>query len=274
MKIPLFPVLIISITSAVTTLSADEKLIFRDDFSVESGKPGAMDDPNLGLDRQKRASKEAVAYQPETGEAAPGSVIGVDVGCADFEPSGDVLLLRNLTAESGLTMCSVDLEKDFGDALSGKKWALSYDARLTTTQPGIPDNWLAVAFGSKGGGVNAGGSGQDAFSFGIRTNGQWLLWYRDPAGAQQFLASQGIAFFAAQQQYRVEIQVDDTGANPLLTVDVIPQAGERQNLVSGLEIKRDGDSAEFEFRTAVISNGAAGEVLDGRLDNVEIAILP
>jgi hypothetical protein len=274
MKPILYPILILLIASAFAEPRASEIVIFSDDFAVEGAKPGALVDPNLNPDRQKHTANEAVSYQPEKGAAGPGSAIGIEVGCGDFEPSGDVLLLRNLTAESGLTMCSVDLQTDFGDELSGKKWALRYDALLTTSLPGNPDNWLAVGFGSKGGGVDAGGSGQDAFTFGIRTNGQWLLWYRDPSGAQQFLASQGIAAFTAQQQYRVEIQVDDTGANPLLTIDVIPQAGQKQNLVSQLEIKRDGGSAAFEFRTAVISNGAAGEILDGRLDNVEIALLP
>lgn len=253
--------------------SATGELLFHDNFTLpQPAASSSVHDPNEDLTRQQ-GSSAPVQYFAENLTSTSHSNGGIEANCPDFDPKSDVLLLRNMTETEGLSMWVFDLDHDFGSELKGRKWGVRYDARLTTNMTDSADNWLAIGYGGKDGTVDAGGSGSDILSFGIRTNGEALVWYRDETGAQQF-THLGVPGFEQQGQYHAEIEVDDLGDRRSVAIHVTPRGGERHTLVEDLQLDRSLEGGHFEFRAVAVSGGTPRQVLDGRIDNLEIVTEP
>jgi hypothetical protein len=246
--------------------------VFTDDFTVAvSTAERRQADPNALLSRQGGTWGQPVRYLVENPTGTPGSNGWIETNAPAFSPVGDVLMIQNLTSTSGLSMWGFELDADFSAELAGKLWRFSYDARLTSNMTGSQDNWLALGFGGREGSVDAAGSGSDVFTFAIRSNGQWLLWYRAPDGGQNFI-NEGSNPFPAQEQIRVDLDVDERGGGRLLTVTVTPLSGSARTVVADLPVATDNDSVRFEFRVAAITGGTPGQVADARIDNLELTV--
>lgn len=267
MKLRIVLFVLLALFNAIILLA--DTVVFADDFTVSGQSPAdGLQEPNQSRFRQKGNKAGQVTYIPTNITDSDGSGGAIELQSSALVPSSDVLLLHNIVGASGLAMFSYDLETDFSDELSGRIWSLIYTARSTTSIVSNADNWFAVAYGGDADGVDAGGS-NDAFTFGVRTNGEWLLWYKDTLHQQHFISG-GIEGYTPQQQYAVRITAKDYNTSMDLTIDVVPLNGSMQNITTDLSVGRSTDFGFFEFRVAAFSGGVAGEVIDARLDNLRL----
>ena len=249
----------------------EAKTVFLDDFTSRNSDGTDLIDLNANLSRQSGQLKEPVNYSWLNVTNTEGSAAGIEPNSDSFTPVDDVLLLRNATDAAGLTQCAVDLDHDFQSLLQGRSWTIRYDALITGNITDSLDNWLALGFGGGSGNVDVGGTGSDAFSFGIRSNGQWLLWYKDLEKNQCFING-GIEGFIPGQTFHVEMTVDDSGDTSRLDVVVTLHNGFEAKVIEGIAFLRS-EAARFEFRLAAISGGVAAQAVEGHIDNLEIVTL-
>lgn len=253
--------------------SGSGQTILNDPFTLSTVPPAnTYHDPN-GNVPARQAGSVTTTYTQGNPTATPGSFGAIEAGSGQLSPNSDALFLRSATAASGLSQFTLDLDSNFGSALSGQKWSLRYDARSASNMTGSMDNWLGIAFGSGASGVDAGGTGSDAFTFAVRENGEWLLWYRDANNVQGFV-NNAVPGFVPGQQYSVTVLLDQTLDRPVLTVSVMPLGGSAQTVVDGLQLSAGGADGWFEWRATTLSGGTAGQIFDTRIDNFELTVVP
>lgn len=252
--------------------AASAAVVMEDDFTVKNPQAAHVE-PNTGMpERQKGQCNTKYLLANANDTLVEGSFGAVEVQSTAFEPKSDVLFIRAATAPSGLSTFSVDLEHNFGGYLSKRKWIASYTVRCLSMMTGSQDNWLGFAYGAGEQRVDAGGMGSDVFTFGIRENGECLLWYRDAHNNQQFKAA-GLTGFVKDDQVKVQILMDEKPSTPKLSVILTPSStGKPVSLFKEVEVAISGSNGWFEFRAANISGGTPGQVFDARIDDLKVEV--
>jgi hypothetical protein len=247
--------------------------VLNDPFTLSSVQPvNSYHSPNDNIPARQTGTV-TTTYTQGNPTGTSGSFGAIEAQSNQLSPNSDALFLRSATAASGLSQFTIDLDSNFGGSLAGADWTLNYDARSASNMTGSTDNWLGLAYGTGASGVDAGGTGSDAFTLAIRENGQYLVWYRDASDVQGF-TSGALTGFTTGQQYSVGIRLDQSLATPELSVDVTPLGGSTETVISSLQITAGGSNGWFEWRSSNISGGTAGQIFDSRIDNFNLVAVP
>jgi len=183
-------------------------------------------------------------------------------------PIDDALVLRT-SANANASASSADLDADFGADLAGKKYRVSYDVQVDHA-PGIAaDNWQAFAIGD----TSADGPNGASADFGIllRLDGGWQAFLDGAA-----VANGGGSGIVPGLPYSIDFDFDETIASPTVTATVNATLG--AVVLGTLPIDALNPGTAFEsggrFFELKVFQGANGALLDTRLDNFQIEVIP
>ena len=251
---------------AALTLNASSQLVLSDSYDYTPPPAGLNADINANIPARQGGTM-TTTYTESFVNPVAGVTVALEDASTALSGSPDALFLRTQTSPTVGTVSNenISLNSNF-TSLTGSSWTVDYRARLTVGVAALGDTFFGLGFGST---AAPNGPGSDGFFFALRDTGAWLLWRN---GAASFANGQ-LANFTAQQEYSVNLAVNETGVNPLLSVAVTPLGGSSQVIGNNLPLNTLGASRLFAYQSSVVSD-ANGGFTDVRATDLAITVVP
>ena len=251
---------------AALTLNASSQLVLSDGYSWPGANPSELNGTINTNIPARQGGTTTTTYTESFVNAVAGVIVALENAAPALSGSPDALFLRTQTSPTLGTVSNenISLDSNF-TSLAANSWTVDYRARLTI-DVGVSDNFFGLGFGST---AAPNGPTSDGFFFALRDAGAWLLWRN---GATSFATGQ-LANFTAQQEYSVNLSVNETGVNPLLSVAVTPLGGISQVIGNNLPLNTLGASRLFAYQSSVVSDANNG-FTDVRATDLAINVVP